>query len=96
MDMTDETDRPDGRRRRTRIAVAGAALALGLGGLGLAATGAFAGGGEPSGPSSGEAATAFAQDGTTAPEGRTPDRGDCPGEAPPQGGDGEGSSTTGS
>ena len=87
--MTDETDRPAGRRRGTRLAVAGATLALGLGALGLAATGAFADGGASQGSSSGGAATTFVQDGTTTPEQQAPDRGDCPGGSR-QGGDGQG------
>lgn len=93
--MTDETDRPGGRRRGARIAVVGATLALGLGALGAAATGAFAGGGDSSGSGTSGASTAFVQSETTpAPGEDAPDRGDCPGGAPQQDGGGEGSSTT--
>ena len=92
--MTDETDRPGGRRR-TGIVVAAAALALGLGALGAAATGAFADGGGSSGSPTTEATT-FAQDAATTPGAREApaDRGDCPGGSA-QGDEGaEGWSTT--
>ena len=93
--MTDETDRPGGRRRGgTRIAVAAAALALGLGVLGAAAAGAFADGGDSSGSGASGAATTFVQSGSTTPQQDAPDRGDCPEGAPQQEGGGEGSSTT--
>jgi hypothetical protein len=95
MNVTDETDRPGGRRRGARIAVVGATLALGLGALGAAATGAFADGGDSSASGTDGAATTFVQSETTpAPQQDAPDRGDCPDGAPQQDGGSQGSSTT--
>ena len=87
--MTDETDRPGGRRRGTRMAVIGATVALGLAGLGVAASRGVRRRRTPAARPA-EATTAYTQAQDTAPQQQqAPGRGDCPGMG--QGGGQQGS-----